>query len=142
MIASMIVVEVDTAVAATTIITVDPLAMMIVSVVRTDVVMTMALVVLIVMRHQAAKIAIAAVEMIAVVAMTTIVEMVDVLTLGMVTLHRQETAGISMVEVEPLTTALTIGTPVDRLLSAKSTQVRSALPNKSPKPVSCSRAKD
>ena len=115
-----------------------------VNVAHTDVVMTMVHVVSIVMPHQGATTATAAVETIAVVEMNIMVGMegVRAITLRMVNLYRQETIGIHTVEVEPLTTALMIGTPVDRLRSAKSTQVRSALPNNEPKPASCSRAQD
>lgn len=141
---STTVVGVDMGEAATMTIIVDLLVMTTVNVVHTVVVMIMALVALIAMLHQAATTAIVAVERTAVVETNTMVEMVDVraITLLMATLCSQGTIGIHMVEVEPLTIALMIGTPVDRLRSAKSTQVRSALPNNAPKPASCSRAQD
>lgn len=142
---SMTVVEVGMAVVATMTIIVDPPVTMTVNVAHMeDVVMTMVRVVSIATLHQVATTATAAVEMIAAVEMNTMVEMEDVraIMLRMVNLRRQETIGIHTVEVEPLTTALMIGTPVDRLRSAKSTQVRSALPNNAPKPASCSRAPD
>lgn len=114
-----IVVEVGTAVAAMTIIIVDP-ATMIVSDDRTDDATIMGLAASIVMLPRAVTIVTAAVAMIAVVAMSTTVGTLDAQATLLHTASRrhQETIGIRMAEVEPLTTALMIGTPVDRLLSA------------------------
>lgn len=87
---------------------------------RTDDVMTTVLAVSIVMPPRAATIVTAAVAMIAVVAMSITVGTPDgqVTPLRMASRRRQETIGIRTAEVEPLTTALMIGTPVDRLPSA------------------------
>lgn len=138
--ASMIVVEVGMVAVATMTIIVVLLVTTTVNVARTDVVMTMVHVVSIAMPHRGATTATAAVETIAVVETNIMVGMegVRAITLRMVKLCRQETIGTHTVEVEPLTTALMIGTPVDRLRSAKSTQV----PNNEAKPASCSRAQD
>ena len=106
-------------VAATTITIVD-LATMIASDDRTDDVMTTVLAALTVMPPRAATIVTAAVATIAVVAMSITVGTPDgqATPLHMASRRRQETIGIRMAEVEPLTTALMIGTPVDRLPSA------------------------
>lgn len=105
-------------VAATTTIIVD-LATKIASDDRTDGVMTTAPAASIVMPPRAATIG-TAVATIAVVAMSITVGTPDgqATPLHMASRRRQETIGIRMAEVEPLTTALMIGTPVDRLLSA------------------------
>lgn len=120
LIAMTIVVEVMEAV-ATTIATVDLHVTTIASVVLMGVVMTMALVVLIDTLHQAVKTAIAAVEMIDVGVMSLmVVEMAGGPTIMrlMRSLRLRGMLEIPMVEVEPKTTILTIGTLVDRLRSA------------------------
>lgn len=107
------------AVAVTMTVIVDPLATTIVSVVRTDVVMTTGPAALTDM-HQADAMIVTA----AAVGMTTVVAvilmlvgMVDVLMLLTAMLPR-ERLGTRTVEVETKTTVLTIGTPVDKLRSA------------------------
>lgn len=114
-----IVVEAGTVAAATMTIIVD-LATMIASDDRTDDVMTMVLAASIAMPPRAAMIVTAAVAMIAVVAMNTTVGTPDgqATRLHMASRRRQETIETLMAEVEPLTTVLMIGTPVDRLPSA------------------------
>lgn len=117
MIALMIVVGGVMAVVATTITIVATLATMIVNVVHMDAVMIMAHAELIGMPHPAVKIAIAAVVMIAAVGMSTMVVIADAqaILLRMANRHHQEIAETRTVEVEPLTTALTIGIPVDKV---------------------------
>lgn len=125
-IASMIVVvvvvvgTVGMAVAATMTATVDLLVMMIVSVARMDVVMTMALEELTAMHQAGATIVTAAAVVTTIVAavIPMLVEMAGVhLTLRTAMLP-QERLGTRTVEVETKTTVLTIGTPVDELRSA------------------------
>lgn len=98
---------------------VDPLAMMIVSVARTDVVMTTGPAALTDMHQVGAMIVTAAAvgttTVVAVIPM--LVEMVDALMLRTAMLPR-ERPGTRTVEVETKTTVLTIGTPVDKLRSA------------------------
>lgn len=114
-----IVVEVDTAEAATMIIIVDPLDMMIENAAHMDDETITAPVVSTGMLLQVATIVIVAEGMIVVEAMTTTAETVGVLImLGMASQCRREIIGIRMAEVEPLTAVLMIGTPVDRSLSA------------------------
>ena len=118
--ATTTVVEVMEAAAMTTV-TVGLHATMIASVVLMGVVTIMALVALIAMLHQDVKTAIAAVEMIdAAVMSLTAVEMADgrAIMQLMRSLRLQGTLEIPMVEVEPKTTILMIGTLVDRLRSA------------------------
>lgn len=117
-IASMTVVVVaDMAVAATMIIIVHPDTMS-VSVALMDDVMTMALAASIAM-HQDVTIVIAAAMTIVAVAMTTMVVTVDApVAVRTANQHLQEIVGIRTVEVEPSTTVMMIGTPVDSLRSA------------------------
>lgn len=120
---------------ATMTIIVGLLAMTIVSAALTGVVvMITAHVALIAMPHQVAMIVTAAVETIVVVETSSMAEMVDVRTTlpGIMILYRQEIIGIHTAGEELLTTAVMIGTPVDRFGSAKSAQVRSVLPDNSP----------
>ena len=107
------------AVAATTTAIAD-LATTIASDDRMDDVTTMVLAASTVMPLRAATIVTAAVVTIAVVAMSITVGTPDdqATPLDTASRRRQETIGIRMAEVEPLTTVLMIGTPVDRLLSA------------------------
>lgn len=124
-IASMIVVvvvvvgTVGMAVAVTMTAIVDPLATMIASVARTDVVMTTGLAALTDMHQAGAMIVTAAAAgtttVVAVIPM--LVGMVDALMLRTAMLPR-ERLGTRTVEVETKTTVLTIGTPVDKLRSA------------------------
>lgn len=111
--------EAATVVAAMTIVIVA-LATMIASDDRMDDVMTMVPAASIVTPRRAATIATAAGVTIAAVAMSITVGTPDgqATPLDMASPLRQETIGIRMAEVEPLTTVLMIGTPVDRLLSA------------------------
>ena len=119
LIATMIVVEGMEAVATTTA-TVDLHVTTIASVVLMGAVMTMALVALTDMLHQAVKTAIIAVEMIDVVVTSLMVEMAGGPTIMqlMRSLRLRGMLEIPMVEVEPMTTILMIGTLVDRLRSA------------------------
>ena len=131
-----IVVEVDTAEAATMIIIVDPLDMMIENAAHMDDETITAPVVSTGMLLQVATIVIVAV----VEAMTTTAETVGVLImLGMASQCRREIIGIRMAEVEPLTAVLMIGTPVDRSLSANLLRCG---PLRQIKPVCYSRAPD
>ena len=125
-IASMIVVvvvvvvgTVGMAVGVTTTAIVDLLAMMIVNAARMDVVMIMALEELTAMHRAGATIVTVAAAVTTTVAavIPMLVEMVGVLTLRTAMLP-QERLGTRTVEVETKTTVLTIGTPVDELLSA------------------------
>ena len=121
-IASMIVGEVvvgteGMAVAATTTAIVGLLATMTVSAARMDVVTTMALAVLTVMRQVGATTVTAAAVTTTVAVTPMAVEIVGALMLRTVML-RQEKLGTRTVEVETKTTVLTIGTPVDELRSA------------------------
>ena len=123
LIALMIVVvvagTVGMAVAVTMIATVGHLAMMIASVVRTDVVMTTALGESTGMHPVGGMIvtAVAVVTTIAAAVTRMVVEMAGVLILRTAMLPR-EILGTRTVEVETKTTVLTIGTPVDKLRSA------------------------
>jgi hypothetical protein len=113
--ASMTVAEVAMVV-DTMIITAGILATTIVNVVRTDVEMTMGRAALTVMRPLDVTIATAVVGMIAAVAMIIMVEIVDarVTLVRMLNQCRRGSIGNHTVEVEPLTTAPTIGIPVDK----------------------------
>ena len=118
----VVVVVVDTvgmAAAVTMTAIVDPLATMIVSVARTDVVMTTGPAALTDMHQVGAMIVTAAAAgtttVVAVIPM--LVEMVDALMLRTAMLPR-ERLGTRTVEVETKTTVLTIGTPVAKLRSA------------------------
>ncbi len=118
--ATMIAVEGMEEAVATRTATVDLPVMMIASVVLMGAVTTMDLVALIATLHPAAKTATAAVEMIVVAATSLTVEMADDLAIMrlMGSLRLQEMLENPTVEVEPMTTILTIGTLVDRLRSA------------------------
>lgn len=102
-------------VVATMIITAVILAMMTVNVGHTDAETIMGRVALTVMHPLDVKIATAAAGMIAAAAMSTMVETVDVrgMLVRMLTRCRRGSIGNHTVEVEPLTTVPTIGTPVD-----------------------------
>lgn len=118
MIALMTVVVADMEVAATMTTTVDHAMMIVSAALMVDDVMTMALVVSIAML-QDVMIVTAAAETIVAAAMSTTVATPDArVPLRMANRHRQEIAGIRTVEVEPSTTVMMIGTPVDRFRSA------------------------
>lgn len=115
MTALMIAVEVAMVVAMMTT-TEAILATMIVNVVRTDAEMTMGRAALTVMRPLGVKIATVAVEMIAAVATSIMVETVGVrvILVRMLSRCRRGSIGNHTVEVEPLTTVPTIGIPADK----------------------------
>lgn len=116
----MIVVEAMVEAVAMMTTTVDRHVTMIANVVLMGVVMTTALAVSTAMLHPAVRIATPVEETIAVVVTSRMVEMADDLatTRLMGSLRLQGILEIPTVEVDPMTTILTIGTLVDRLRSA------------------------
>ncbi len=122
--------------------TVDLHVMMIASVVLMDVVTTTALATSIAMLHPAVKIATPVEETIAVVATSRTVAMVDDLATMrlMGSLRLRGMLEIPTVEVDPMTTILTIGTLVDRLRSANLLRCGALCEIMRPKLSTCSRA--